>query len=82
MTLSSITTQRCEVLIPISWVKFYNFEAVIALAFRLNTYVASRIRQKVLESLTQRKMEVFNLFFALNSGGNDNFYHIERNNLQ
>ena len=44
------------------------FEMVVALAFRLNTYEASRIRQKVLESLTQRKMEVFNLFFALKSG--------------
>ena len=74
------TTQRCDLATPKSWATFYNLEVVIALAFRLNTYEASRIRQKVLESLTQRKMEVFNLFFALKSGGNDNFYHIERNN--
>ena len=73
-------TQRCDLAMPKSWATFYNLEVVIALAFRLNTYEASRIRQKVLESLTQRKMEVFNLFFALKSGGNDNFYHIERNN--
>ena len=79
-TLNLSTTQRCDLATPKSWATFYNLEVVIALAFRLNTYEASRIRQKVLESLTQRKMEVFNLFFALKSGGNDNFYHIERNN--
>ena len=79
-TLTLASTQRYDIATPTSWATFYNLEVVIALAFRLNTYEASRIRQKVLESLTQRKMEVFNLFFALKSGGNDNFYHIERNN--
>ena len=79
-TLCPVITQRCDKITPASWATFYNLEMVVALAFRLNTYEASRIRQKVLESLTQRKMEVFNLFFALKSGGNDNFYHIERNN--
>ena len=78
--LCPAATQRYDVATPTSWATFYNLEVVIALAFRLNTYEASRIRQKVLETLTQRKMEVFNLFFALKSGGNDNFYHIERNN--
>ena len=79
-TLTLASTQRYDVATPTSWATFYNLEVVIALAFQLNTYEASRIRQKVLEGLTQRKMEVFNLFFALKSGGNDNFYHIERNN--
>ena len=79
-TLTLASTQRYDVATPTSWATFYNLEVVIALAFRLNTYEASRIRQKVLESLTQRKMEVFNLFFTLKSGGNDNFCHIERNN--
>ena len=78
--LCPAATQRCDTITPTSWATFYNLEMVVALAFRLNTYEASRVRQKVLESLTQRKMEVFNLFFALKSGGNDNFYHIERNN--
>lgn len=72
-TLTLASTQRYDVATPTSWATFYNLEVVIALAFRLNTYEASRIRQRVLESLTQRKMEVFNLFFALKSGGNDNF---------
>ena len=53
--LCPMTTQRCDVATPKSWVTFYNLEVVIALAFRLNTYEASRIRQKVLESLCQRK---------------------------
>ena len=64
------------------WATFYNLEMVVALTFRLNTYEASRIRQKVLESLTQRKIEVFNLLFALKSGGSDNFCYLERNNWQ
>ena len=79
-TLCPIITQRCDMITPACWTTFYNLEMVVTLAFRLNTYETSRIRQKLLESLTQRKMEVFNLFFALKSGGNDNFYHIERNN--
>ena len=78
--LCPVSTQRCDLAMPKSWATFYNLEVVIALAFRLNTYEASRIRQKVLESLTQRKMEVFNLLFALKSGGSDNFCYIERNN--
>lgn len=51
----SATTQRCDLATPKSWATFYNLEVVIALAFRLNTYEASKIRQKVLEGLCQRK---------------------------
>ena len=79
-TLCPVITQRCDKITPASWATFYNLEMVVALAFRLNTYEASRIRQKVLESLTQRKMEVFNLFFALKSSGNDKYYHKEQSN--
>ena len=64
-TLTLASTQRYDVATPTNWATFYNLEVVIALAFRLNTYESSRIRQKVLESLTQRKLEVLNLFFAL-----------------
>ena len=63
--LCPAATQRCDTITPASWATFYNLEMVVALAFRLNTYEASRIRQKVLESLTQRKMEVLKLLFAL-----------------
>ena len=62
---SSITTQQCEFATPTSWATYYNLEVVIALAFRLNTYEASRIRQKVLESLCQRKENGYSLFIWL-----------------
>ena len=54
-TLCSATTQRCDLATPTSWATFYNLEVIIALAFRLNTYEASRLRQTVLEGLCQRK---------------------------
>ena len=53
-TLNPATTQRCDFSTPASWATFYNLEVVIALAFRFNTYVASRIRLKILECLCQR----------------------------
>ncbi len=52
-TLCPATTQRCDLVTSSSWATFYNLEVVIALVFRLNTYEASRIRQKVLEGLSQ-----------------------------
>ena len=64
-TLCSATTQRCDIATPASWATFYNLEVVIALAFRLNTYEASRIREKVLESLCQRKENGINLLISL-----------------
>ena len=60
--LNPATTQRCDLITPASWATFYNLEVVIALAFRLNTYEASRVRLKVLESLCQRKEKGNNLF--------------------
>ncbi len=54
--LSPSSTQLCKLATPKSLATFYNLEVVIALAFRLNTYEASRIRQKVLECLYQRKV--------------------------
>ena len=62
----SATTQRCDLATPASWATFYNLEVVIALAFRLNTYEASRIRQKVLEALCQRKESVYLLLILDN----------------
>ena len=70
-TLNPTTTQQCDLATPTSWAIFYNIEVVIALAFRLNTYEASRIRQKVLESLCQRKESWTNLLIVL-SGSNRN----------
>ena len=70
-TLNPATTQQGEAITSANWATFYNLEVVISLAFRLNKYEASRIRQKVLEGLTQRKKERFNFFFALKSARND-----------
>ena len=63
--LCPVTTQRCDLATPKSWAIYYNLEVVIALAFRLNTYEASRIRQKVLESLCQLKENEINLLISL-----------------
>lgn len=66
-TLSPATTLRCDLATPKSWATFYNLEVVIALAFRLSTYEASRIRQKVLESLCQRKESGISILLSLGS---------------
>ena len=61
-TLYPATTQRCDLATPQSWATYYNLEVVISLAFRLNTYEASRIRQKVLESICQRKEKWISMY--------------------
>lgn len=66
-TLYPVSTQRCDLATPASWATFYNLEVVIALAFRLSTYEASRIRQKVLESLCQRKESGISILLSLGS---------------
>ena len=63
--LCSVSTQRCDLATPKSWATFYNLEVVIALAFRLNTYETSLIRQKILESIYQRKENGINLLISL-----------------
>ena len=80
--LCPAATQRCDTITPASWATFYNLEMVVALAFRLNTYEASRIRQKVLEGLCMRNKSEINLFIALKSERNDKYYQAEQNNLQ
>ena len=72
-TLCSVSTQRCDLATPSSWATFYNLEMVIALAFRLNTYEASRIRQKVLESICQRKESGIDFLILL--GDNSYLYY-------
>ena len=72
-TLFPVTTQRCDLATPKSWATFYNLEVVITLAFRLNTYEASRIRQKVLECLCQQKENRINLLISLASNSTKTF---------
>ena len=64
-TLCPVSTQRCDLATPKGWATYYNLEVVITLAFRLNTYEASRIRQKVLDNLCQRKENGINLLISL-----------------
>ena len=64
-TFYPTTTQRCDVATPKSWATFYNLEVVVALAFRLNTYEASRIRQKVLDGICQRKENGVSILLSL-----------------
>ena len=64
-TLCPVSTQRCDLATPKGWATYYNLEVVITLAFRLKTYEASRIRQKVLENLCQRKESGINLLISL-----------------
>lgn len=68
-TLCSVTTQQCDLATTKSWATFYNLEVVTALAFRFNTYEASLIRQKVLESLYQRKENGISILLSLGSIG-------------
>lgn len=68
-TLCPVSTQRCDLATPTSWATVYNLEVVIALAFRLNTYKASKIRQKVLESLCQRKESEISILLSFGSIG-------------
>ena len=64
-TLCPVSTQRCDLATPKSWATFYNLEVVIILAFRLNTYEANKIRQKVLEALCHQKKNRINLLISL-----------------
>ena len=71
--LSPATTLRCDLAMPKGWATFYNLEVVIALAFRLSTYEASRIRQKVLEGFSQRKESGIDFLILL--GDNSYLYY-------
>lgn len=64
-TLNPANTQRCDVATPESWATFYSLEVIIALAFRLATYEAAKIRAKILESICRRKGKSFYVFVSL-----------------
>lgn len=57
-TLCPVSTQRCDLAMPKSWATFYNLEVIIALAFRLNTYEASIIRQRCWRTFIYKKRTV------------------------
>lgn len=76
-TLCPVSTHRCDLATPASWATFYNLEVVIALAFRLNTYEANKIRQKVLEELCLRKENGISILLSLGNFG----HHISSKGL-
>ena len=72
-TYCPVSTQQCDLATTKSWATFYNLEVVIVLAFRLKTYEASLIRQKVLEGLCQRKENGIDFLILL--GNNSHLYY-------
>ena len=72
-THCSAPTHRCDLATPKCWATYYNLEVIIALAFQLNNYEASLIRQKVLEGLCQRKENGIDFLILL--GNNSHLYY-------
>lgn len=65
--LCPTSSQRYSSITSTGWATFYNLDVVIALAFKLNTYEAYKIRQKILECLCLQNVNSINLFVSLGS---------------
>ena len=55
-------TQHCEVIPYTYWATLYNMDMIIALAFRIHSYGAEKIRGEVLKRICGRKEKVCYLF--------------------
>lgn len=66
-TLNPANTRRCETISYARRATLYNLEMIIALAFRLNSYEASRIREKVLERVCQQKENATCVFISFSN---------------
>lgn len=60
-------TQHCEVMPYTYWATLYNMDMIVALAFRINSYGAEKIRAEVLKRICGRKEKVCYLFSLANS---------------
>ena len=60
-------TQHCEVIPYTYWATLYNMDMILALAFRINSYNADKIRGEVLKRICGRKEKVCYLFSLANS---------------
>lgn len=60
-------TQYCEVMPYTYWATLYNMDMIIAIAFRINSYGAEKIRNVVLKRICGRKEKVCYLFSLANS---------------
>lgn len=59
-------TQHCEVIPYTYWATLYNMDMIVALAFRINSYGAEKIRGEVLKRICRRKEKVCYLFSLAN----------------
>ena len=59
-------TQHCEVMPYTYWATLYNMNMIVALAFRINSYGAEKIRIEVLKRICGRKEKVCYLFSLAN----------------
>ena len=60
-------TQHCEVIPYTYWATLYNMDMIIALAFRIHSYGAEKIRSEVSKRICRRKEKVCYLFSLANS---------------
>ena len=60
-------TQHCEVIPYTYWATLYNMDMIIAIAFRINSYGAEKIRTEVLKRIYGRKEKICYLFSLANS---------------
>ena len=60
-------TQHCEVIPYTYWATLYNMDMIIAIAFRINSYGAEKIRTEVLKRICGRKEKVCYLYSLANS---------------
>ena len=60
-------TQHCEVIPYTYWATLYNMNMIVALAFRIHSYGAEKIRAEVLKRICGRKEKVCYLFSLANS---------------
>ena len=60
-------TQHCEVIPYTYWATLYNMDMIIALAFRIYSYGAEKIRREVSKRICRRKEKVCYLFSLANS---------------
>ena len=60
-------TQHCEVMPYTYWATLYNMDMIVALAFRIHSYGAEKIRGEVLKRICGRKEKVCYLFSIANA---------------
>ena len=60
-------SQHCEVMPYTYWATLYNMDMIVALAFRIHSYSAEKIRGEVLKRICGRKEKVCYLFSIANA---------------